>query len=67
MKKKGGSNNRTYNFVLSSKKSMPGGHTKTSLKTQKKGVVLIKFVEHSEEDMPELLNTLRNKAMQGLH
>jgi hypothetical protein len=56
------------NSVLSSEKSMPGGHTRTTSNSEEGKTmqgVHIKVVEHSEEDIPELLNTLRD--LQGVH
>jgi hypothetical protein len=56
------------NSVSSSEKSVPGGHTRTTSNSKEGKIVQgvhIKVVEHSEEDIPELLNTLR--ALQGVH
>jgi hypothetical protein len=54
--------------LSSSEKSVLGGHTRTT-STSKEGKIVqgvhIRVVEHSEENIQELLNTLRD--LQGVH
>jgi hypothetical protein len=54
--------------LLSSYKRFPGGHTRTN-STSEEGKTMQGFhiivVEHSKEDIPKLLNTLRD--LHGVH